>query len=335
MPKAVPADDLVKTPAPDPGWRESYYFDFYDQRNDIGLWHSIGKKPFKGYSGFTMGTWGREVLVGLGRDRFAKHDEEHLVDGLRYECLVPNEKWRLTYKGELARPEKRFRLDPAVFLPEGFRDLPRVPVTFDLTFTGTVPAYRYHERAEWAPLFTGHLDQTGRTTGEVTIAGTTYRVDGLGIRDRSWGSRDWNWPRTWRYIELASPGLNLMLWKAEGGEGVRLIDGFLDDGSGPVTVIEYREELSVERSGLKPIPKTFEFTVKTADGRTVTVAGEVLLVMPVVFSKERDGRLVHSWNDRSVVRYRLPGGKTAHGMIEFSERVEEDRRAAGKELQTK
>jgi hypothetical protein len=69
--------------------------------------------------------------------------------------------------------------------------------------------------------------------------------------------------------------------------------------------------------------------VKTANNRVVTVSGEVIQVMPVVFSKEQDGKMVHSWNDRSMVRYRLPDGRTAHGMIEFAERVEEDQRTPG------
>ena len=329
MPKAVPADDLVKIPSPHPGWRESYYFDFYDERLGLGMWHSIGKKPLKGYSGFAMGVWGPDTLVGVGRDRFTKHTEEHIVEGLRYECLVPNEKWRLTFTGELARPALQFRLDPAVFQPDGNKGLPRVPVSFDLVFTGTVPAYRYHERPEWNSLFTGHLDQTGHTTGTVTIAGKTYQVSGLGARDRSWGTRDWNWPRRWRYVELPSPGLNLMFWYAEGDGGVKIIDGFLDDGTECSTIVDYQEELSVEPSSPKPIPKSFKITVKAANNRVVTVSGEVLQIMPVVFSKEQDGKVVHSWNDRSMVRYRLPDGQTAYGEIEFAERVEEDRRSAG------
>lgn len=328
MPKAIAADDLVKKPLPDPGWRESYYFDFYDERIGLGMWHSIGKKPFKGYSGFTIGMFGLETLVGVGRDRFSQHTEDHLVEGLRYECLVPLEKWRLSFQGELRRPEKQFRLDPAVFQSGGGQDLPKVPVSFDLTFTGTVPAYRYHDRPEWGPLFTGHLDQTGRTTGVVTIGDKKCDVDGLGARDRSWGTRDWAWPRKWRYIELPSPDLNVMLWYAEGAGGVKLIDGFLDDGRGCGTITDYVEVLDTEPSALKPIPKSFRFTVKTSDNRSVTVSGEVLQVMPVVFSKEQDGRMVHSWNDRSMVRYRLPNGKTAYGEIEFSERVEEPLRAA-------
>jgi hypothetical protein len=202
-------------------------------------------------------------------------------------------------------------------------------VSFDLVFTGTVPAYRYHERPEWNSLFTGHLDQTGHTTGTVTIAGKAYQVSGLGARDRSWGTRDWNWPRKWRYVELPSPGLNLMFWYAEGDGGVKIIDGFLDDGTECSTIVDYQEELSVEPSNPKPIPKSFKITVKAANNRVVTVSGEVLRIMPVVFSKEQDGKVVHSWNDRSLVRYRLPGGQTAYGEIEFAGRIEEERRSAG------
>ena len=37
----------------------------------------------------------------------------------------------------------------------------------------------------------GHFEQTGEVTGAITIGGTTTRVSGYGVRDKSWGPRDW------------------------------------------------------------------------------------------------------------------------------------------------
>ncbi|KAM5350068.1 hypothetical protein ACJ41O_006573 [Fusarium nematophilum] len=38
---------------------------------------------------------------------------------------------------------------------------------------------------------TAHFDVPGRVTGELEMAGHTYDIDGLSIRDHAWGNRDW------------------------------------------------------------------------------------------------------------------------------------------------
>lgn len=322
MPLAEPKDDLIHEPAPHGGWRESYYFDIFDEKLGLGMWHSIGKKPYKGYSGFTLGIWGQELLCGVGRDRVAEHTELHRCEGLAYECLEPLKKWRITYKGHLMRPEKRFRLDPKALLPDDNDGVLRVPVEFDLIFIGTSPTYRYEDNPLWRKLFDGHLDQTGRTTGTLTIGEKTYTVDGLGARDRSWGTRDWLWPRRWRFVHVPTEGMNMVLWYAEGDDGTTVLDGFLEEGGRLSNIVHYSEQVQYRSDPEKPVPTAFEILIGTADGRRRKLEGDVLQIMPVVFSKELAGKRVFSWNDRSLVRYRLPDGTTAYGNIEFAERVE-------------
>ncbi|KAH7142146.1 hypothetical protein EDB81DRAFT_797940 [Dactylonectria macrodidyma] len=38
---------------------------------------------------------------------------------------------------------------------------------------------------------TAHFDVPGRVTGELKMAGQTYDIDGLSLRDHAWGNRDW------------------------------------------------------------------------------------------------------------------------------------------------
>lgn len=325
MPFAIQQDDLIHTPEKTKDWRESYYFDFYDEENRIGIWSSIGKKPYKGYSGFTISIWGGEKLYcGVGRDRFEEHTEEHIVEGLRYECLIPNEKWRITFEGELSEVDKQFRITPDAFSPSNKDQFPQVRVEFDLIFTGTSPSYRYHGNDDWRNLFTGHLDQTGRTEGTIKINGKTLHVNGLGARDRSWGTRNWQWPVSWRYVHLPSDDMNVMLWYAVGEDGKKVIDGFYQDHDTFESIVDYSEEVSVDKtSGVKPITQAFTIHLTTSTNRIVTLKGTVLQITPVVFSKEANGRKTNSWNDRSLVRYELPNGKTAYGNIEFSDRVYE------------
>ena len=209
MPLSQISDDLIHVPEANSGWRESYYFDFYDPVLGIGMWHSVGKRPHKGHSGYALGAWGLHTLAGIGRDHFSEHTEQHLVGGMRYECIEPLKQWRTTFNGDLGMPTPQRRLDVRSLLPEGQVEMPRVPVQFDLTFTGISPAYTYRDLPVWKPLFSGHLDQLGRTTGTLTIGDQTYAIDGVGGRDRSWGTRDWAYPRMWRFIDLVGDGFNL------------------------------------------------------------------------------------------------------------------------------
>jgi len=321
MPLSQVSDELIHEPAANPGWRESYYFDFYDPALGIGMWHSVGKRPHKGHSGYALGAWGLHTLAGIGRDHFSEHKEEHIVAGMRYECVEPLKQWRTTFEGDLGIPAPQLRLDVRSLLPEGQAEMQRVPVKFDLLFTGISPAYTYKDLPVWKPLFSGHLDQIGRTTGSLVIGDKTYQINGVGGRDRSWGTRDWAYPRMWRFIDLASDEFNLMLWYTEADPGLTMVDGFVQQGGDFLEVVGYKETLRTEAAAGKPIPRSVSFEVQTREGRTFNIEGEVMQIMPVVFVKQQNGAPVTSWNDRALVRYRLPNGVSAWGNIEFGERV--------------
>ena len=66
MPISQISDELIHVPEVNSGWRESYYFDFYDPVLGIGMWHSVGKRPHKGHSCYALGAWGLHTLAGIG-----------------------------------------------------------------------------------------------------------------------------------------------------------------------------------------------------------------------------------------------------------------------------
>ena len=38
----------------------------------------------------------------------------------------------------------------------------------------------------------GHFEQVGNVTGHVTVGDETWEIDGRGVRDKSWGARQWS-----------------------------------------------------------------------------------------------------------------------------------------------
>jgi len=81
-----------------------------------------------------------------------------LDNGIRYECLEPQRKWRVRYDD-----------------PDGGDE-----IHVDLTVTGIVPPNMLGQ---------SHVDQPCRYEGTIVLPGETIPVDAFGFRDRSWGPR--------------------------------------------------------------------------------------------------------------------------------------------------
>jgi hypothetical protein len=66
-----------------------------------------------------------------------------------------------------------------------------------------------HLDQDWA---VGHYEQHGRLTGELRVAGERYEIAGTGLRDHSWGPRDYRriGTTTWLHAQFPDGGRSLM-----------------------------------------------------------------------------------------------------------------------------
>jgi len=65
-----------------------------------------------------------------------------------------------------------------------------------------------------------HIESSGAVTGTITVAGTTYEVDGLTHRDHSWGTRKWDTVLSHRWFPATfGPDLSLgaIAWHTRDG----------------------------------------------------------------------------------------------------------------------
>jgi hypothetical protein len=95
--------------------------------------------------------------------------------------------------------------------------LTTLPVEMALRFEPLTPVYEYDDHPGWSRLFDGHVEQSGRFTGVVTVGGARYDIDALGSRDHSWGPRDWSHPQGWTFFTASfdrEPGF-ISLWAAD------------------------------------------------------------------------------------------------------------------------
>ncbi|WP_187369150.1 DUF7065 domain-containing protein [Baekduia soli] len=322
-----PAEDLVHPPGADPRWRESYYFSFYDEATGLGGFSSIGKRAAKGQSGFIACLWGpdRPTLVAIGTDVFDAHDNAHDVAGLTYECLQPHERWRVTFDGMLNDGGSEVQCAEEAVRRAGAPGLAQHAVSWDLEFTCERGAFLYEDAAaddRWRELFDGHIDMVGRMTGEVTIDGATVQVDGVAGNDHSWGVRNWFYPDEWRWADIVmDDGPHTTFWRSL-VDGEWFGDGALYATTGPERLEGYDEQLTTTERDELPRPTSFEMQLSSA-GHERTLHGEVVRIVPVLFTKRGDDRDLISWNDRCLTRLTDPAtGAKGWGTVEFCARVE-------------
>src|SRR5262249_43770206 len=107
------------------------------------------------------------------------------VEGVRYECIEPTQSWRITALEPVALDCTFHALTPAIGVDGQGRDA-----------QGT-------SSATSASVGKGHLEQAGRWTGWIEVAGTRHDlVNARGNRDKSWGPRRWGGPKMWRWFSI-------------------------------------------------------------------------------------------------------------------------------------
>jgi len=206
MPVLDAQHDFAHPVEGDGAWSESYYFNAYCPRSDVGFYTRIGVRPNEGTIDAGMHVWlpGFDLAqMGGVREQHEMIDTGLEVAGVAYERLEPMRRWRITAAGDavvrdLAGPLEATR--PA-------------RVSLDVTFEALTPAIGVDGQGRTgsggasassaATVGKGHLEQAGRWTGWIEADGIRHDlVDARGNRDKSWGPRRWGGPRMWRWFSI-------------------------------------------------------------------------------------------------------------------------------------
>jgi hypothetical protein len=307
-------DDLWHRAEADRRWRESYYFDFADEDGGVAGFTSIGWRPGRAVLGATTVVFAPHATLVARGERPTTSDFPTLeVGGLAYRRMGDAlGHWHLAYDGlfeVVADPGTRAPTGPvATAVEPGRLEVEFAPTALPVTSSG--PGF--------APAFTWHLEQPGRTVGSVALDAGGLRLDGRGERDRSLGPRDWVHFDWWLYLAGHVDELTVNTWTLGRPDGSVVGTGWVQRvGSDPEPLARWsfgpESRLDVGRGGWVPEVLAFSF-----EGPGASVAGTVesTRLVPLDFSTRAGSGTLHRGVGRLAV-----GGREGWGQVEYQQRT--------------
>ncbi len=312
-------DDYTHPLGPESNFNESMYFNFFDRAHNSGGFLRLGNRANEGYAEMTTTLYMPDgsVLFQYKRPEITSNDAMH-AGGMRFEVVEPMEKLRTVYEGSAVHLK-----DPSQMADPGtaFRNNPIRRVKVDLIHEAGGPAYgstgARHKITDPSKEFgKAHYEQHMIVRGTVEIEGEApVAIDGLGLRDHSWGPRYWQAIYSYRWLTINfAPDFGMMvstIWRdpehrTQGGVVVR--DGRMHT----ITAVDI--ETKFADNGLFHESLLAHLTLDT--GEKLDVSGKVMSFIPL--RNRREGMTTHV--GEGMTEYRC-GDHVGYGLSEYLDQV--------------
>lgn len=281
-----PSDEYCHPVEEAPSFNESMYANVLDGPGRLGVWVRVGNRPNEGHAEVTCCVYLPDGRVGFMFARPSCTSNETLsAAGASFVVEEPFQRVRMEYDGPLCVLDDPLQMaDPkAAFLSN-----PIVPARVSVVLEGLVEPYGGEpaDPASESPLTAfarGHYEQHVRGVGFVEVDGVRHELDGLGLRDHSWGPRYWQNLAWYRFMPLAfTPDFAMcVVLVADHDEGLHPGGMVLrvgpDGARGYVDILDARFETTYDSSD-HAIAQTM--TVTTAE-RTYVVRGSAMSLIPL------------------------------------------------------
>lgn len=277
----LPEDDYLHPPTAHLNYNESMYFNVFDHRQSLGGWFRLGNRPNEGYAEMSVCLYlpGGKTGFLFARPAIASTGTLE-AGGMQIQILEPFSKWKVSYKGQLlllSHPAEM--VNPAL----AFQNNPQVNCELVLDFTGLSPVFggisQDSVATEMNSFAKAHYEQFVAAEGAFLIDKDSFQINGLGLRDKSWGPRYWQALYWYRWLPMNFDkdfGLMVSLIGNKQGKvdkgGILWKEGKLD----PVIDCTLKSEWDAEG-----YQKNIEIRVQTETGQNLLVKGEVQSLIPL------------------------------------------------------
>ncbi len=280
-----PEDEFTHEPDPAPNYNESMYLNAFDVDQEVGGWFRLGNRVNEGYAEMTVCIYlperdgKRRVAFVYARPQIDSNDRME-AGGLSIEVVTPFEHLQVTYRGSICLLDEPHQMaDPRT----AFKENPWVDCEVDLDFRGTSPMYGGKpvyaddgsdlEIDPETSFAKAHYEQHCAVTGSIRVGDEVIDLDGLGLRDKSWGPRHWQAVSWYRWIPLVFSSEFAMMISIVGGRpgGMVLVGD------------EYHliRDCTIESDWDDDQYQTAMRCSVTTDHDTYEVSGEVISLIPL------------------------------------------------------
>ncbi len=325
------SDEYTHEPDAAENYNESMYLNAFDLDLGAGGWFRLGNRVNEGYAEMTVCIYLPDGRVGfMYRRPTIDTNDEMSAGGLTISVIEPFKHLRVTYAGRICLLDDPSEMaDPRA----AFANNPMVDATVALDYRGVSPMYGgkpQHADGREVESSNGfakaHYEQHCAVTGTITVAApestgapTVIEIDGLGLRDKSWGPRYWQALTWYRWLPIVfSENFAMMLSVIDrGGDRPPSTSGMVLVGDEYHRVLDCSIDADYDERGEQTSLRAW---AKTAE-RTYDVTGQVLSLIPLRNRRTTpDGEQLHTRITEAMTSYECDG-QTGIGMSEFLDQV--------------
>lgn len=315
-----PADEYTHTPDAASNYNESMYLNAFDLGSEVGGWFRLGNRVNEGYAEMTVCIYLPGGRVGFVYAKPAIDNNDTMsAGGLTIDVVKPFEHLTVRYEGKVCLlDDPRQMVDPR----RALRDNPWVPATVALDYRGVSPMFGGKpvnadgsdiEVAAEKSFAKAHYEQHCAVTGTITVGDEVLEIDGLGLRDKSWGPRYWQAIEWYRWLPMVFSDKFAMMVSVVGGRpgGMVLVGDEYHLIRDCTIDTDWDDTHCQER---------MRITART-DHDTYEVTGEVLSLVPLRNRRTApDGEELFTRITEAMTRYECRGQRGI-GMSEYLDQV--------------
>ncbi len=327
-----PEDEYPHEPDDAVNYNESMYLNAFDLEAELGGWFRLGNRVNEGYAEMTVCTYLPEGKVGFLYGRPAiETNTEMKAGGLEISVIEPFEHLRVTFDGKVCLlDEPRQMADPRT----AFKENPFVECRVDLDYHGVSPMLG----GRWVnpdgtdivqdaknSFYKAHYEQHTAVKGVIQVGDYELAIDGLGLRDKSWGPRYWQALAWYRWMPMVfSPDFAMMLSIV-----ARDADPASPVRTGGMVLVgdEYHEirDCRIESEWDDDLYQTRMKCWARTDHEEYDITGEVLSLIPLRNRRSTpDGEKLQTRITEAMTRYEC-NGHVGIGMSEYLDQIVDGR----------
>lgn len=319
MPQYREIDEYTHEPTEEANYSESMYLNFYDCSLRVGGFLRVANRPNEGHAEVTNAIYmpGGEVLFSYQRPSI-KSNAAFEAAGMAFHIVEPFKRLRVEYEGEvlyltdpmaLENPEDAFAQNP------WFSFLIRLQVESFGPVQGLVD--RGSQVISEVQFWKEHYEQLVRIKGEMKFEDNLFVLEGLGLRDHSWGPRSWQSPQYYRWLSAAfDEQLGFGLMYLVSPTGLESRKGFIyhEGKAYPLKSIE----IETDFVGPARYHSRINLELTTALER-FNIQGRVLSLLPL--RNRRQGKVTRLSEGMTEWRWR---DRVGYGLSEYLDQVDDE-----------